>query len=210
MITQATSPYDVFLSFSISDSAVAEVVASKFSQAGLRVFDSRSLEAGSKWPDAIRDALAECAAFVVIVTRSSLKSAWFVLEFGAAMGWEKPIFPLLQDVSADELPVFLRSYQAVPIVRVQEVVEAVRRVSQPLAEAERAALARAFRNTGLPLNQLANTAPALTKVTRAFNRSTGAGYSPERILQELLRLRMGNGLVRSRRRPKKRKASPAV
>jgi hypothetical protein len=205
MIAQATSPYDVFLSFSISDSAVAEVVASKFSQAGLRVFDSRSLEVGSNWPDAIRDALAECAAFVVIVTRSSLKSAWFVLEVGAAMGWEKPIFPLLQDVSADELPVFLRSYQAVPIVRVHEVVDAVRRISQPLAESERAALVRAFQNIELPVNQLASEPSALMKVARAFNRSTGAGYSPERVLQELLRLRMGNGMPRSERRLKRRK-----
>jgi hypothetical protein len=203
MIAQATPPFDVFLSFSTTDTAVAEVVEGKFREAGLRVFNSRSLEAGSAWPEAIRDAIAECFAAVVLVTRSSLKSAWFMLEVGAAMGWEKPLFPLLHDLSADELPVFLRSYQAVPIVRVHEVVEAVRRISRPLTASERTALVRAYESTGLPADRLVDTPSALTKATRAFNRATDAGYSPERVLQELLRLRKQNGLHRvSLRRPK--------
>ncbi|MBI4718203.1 MAG: toll/interleukin-1 receptor domain-containing protein [Planctomycetes bacterium] len=188
MTAAATDHYDVFLSYAAADAPVAEVVERKLAETGLRVFSAHNLSVGSSWADAIRDALAESSAVVLLVTPTSLKSANLAVELGAAMAWKKQIFPLLQDVTVDQLPVYLRHYQAAPVSQVQAVADAVLAERSRLTPTDHQVLEELYEHSGIPADELAHKPTELAVLTRRFNRARKADLGPEQVLREFLRL----------------------
>ena len=115
-------PDHIFLSYSRNDDAACAALRSELERAGFGVFkDDRSIRAGDRWVSRLEQALADCAAFVVLIGRDGV-ARWIGAEVQVALtrhlsphddSLRLPIFPiLLGDTPPEALPPLLGLFQA--------------------------------------------------------------------------------------------------
>lgn len=185
----ATPTYDVFLSHSARDKDFAADVANRLQAEGLEPFYDASIQVGETVSQAIWDALAECHAFIVIVSSESSPDAMGMVEFGAAAAWNKPIFVLLNGPASMRLPEALQSYRAYPLNRVDEILGQIRHNLEPISDDERKVLAETYRDVNVTADQLGQSPSSLRQLVEQFNAKTQKHLSGDRLLSELLRMR---------------------
>jgi hypothetical protein len=79
-------PWQLFVSYSRSDRAIARHIADDLAARGIRVWiDEESLAVGKPWADQIRDVLKSVNAILILVSESSLESRWVQNEWSAAL-----------------------------------------------------------------------------------------------------------------------------
>lgn len=107
----------VFLSYTSADKAHARRVHRILSQRpNLHVFTTESLSAGENWESKLRDELARCEIFVVVLSPNSVDSKWVLHELGAAWALDKPILPIVTDREVfSRIPLELRGVKPVEI-----------------------------------------------------------------------------------------------
>ena len=185
----ATPTYDVFLSHSARDKDFAADVANRLQAEGLEPFYDASIQVGETVSQAIWDALAECHAFIVIVSSESSPDAMGMVELGAAAAWNKPIFVLLNGPASMRLPEALQSYRAYPLNRVDEILGQIRHNLEPISDDERKVLAETYRDVNVTADQLGQSPSSLRQLVEQFNAKTQKHLSGDRLLSELLRMR---------------------
>src|SRR5438270_9620567 len=80
--------YDVFLSYAANDAPLAIELANACRASGLEAFiDRELLPGGSKFSDALREALAESRAVLAVLSPSGL-TPFMEIEIGAAQAWK--------------------------------------------------------------------------------------------------------------------------
>ncbi|QDV38104.1 toll/interleukin-1 receptor domain-containing protein [Tautonia plasticadhaerens] len=199
-MTKNEVTYDVFLSASTLDVGVAEVVRRSFESRGLTVFSALEMKAGVRFEDVIRSAMAEARIFVAILTRASMSSANFAVEFGAALAWGKFIYLLNAGISPRDMPAWLSHYRLAPISELDQVIDAILGAIEPLSEEQAVVLGEAYGAVGVASEQLSSRPSSLDQLTQRFNRRAGTSFSPERILQEVIRLRKRGDLPKLSRK----------
>ncbi len=105
----------LFLSYSHTDFLLAtRLVTKTFEAAGFIVwFDERDLVVGSpSWREALKTAIKQADAHIVIMTPDSKPSVWVGMEYAYADAFDKPIIPILThgDMS-NAVPDYLSDYQ---------------------------------------------------------------------------------------------------
>jgi hypothetical protein len=196
--------YDVFLSYSQRDRALADDVAERLAQAGVSAF---------KWQDAVTpgtslntvllNALAESAAMIVIAAADDLINPNLLFEIGAAMSWQKPIYVVYSGDKAPRAGFSAHSITIIPIRKLDSVVRLLHHASQPLTDRQIVLLRRAYAKLGIPTDVLLTNPAAIDKFTREFNRLSQTNLSVPRLLRELLRLRKQKGLPPLKRTARK-------
>ncbi|MCA9038368.1 MAG: toll/interleukin-1 receptor domain-containing protein [Planctomycetaceae bacterium] len=189
MKATATPTFDVFVSHSSGDREFAADVAERLRAEGLQPFDGANIPLGQEISQVIWDALAECHAFIVIVSANTTPDAMGMVELGAATAWNKPIFVLLNGPASTRLPEALGSYQVYPRNRLDEVLTQIRRNLEPLSDDDRTALAETYRDLAIPADRLSQSPRALQQLTETFNGRTRKQLSGTRLFSELLRMR---------------------
>lgn len=189
MTATATPTFDVFVSHSSRDREFAEDVAERLRAEGLQPFHDASVPLGQEVSKAIWDALAECHAFIVIVSPESAPDAMGMVELGAATAWNKPIFVLLNGPASTRLPNALEHYQVFPRNRLDEVLTQIRRNLDPITDDERDVLAEIYRDLSIPADRLSQSPRELQQLVSTFNAKTNKQLSGTRLLSELLRMR---------------------
>jgi len=188
MSTQ-TLTYDVFLSCSLTEAAVAELVKRALEEAGMDVFSVSRLEAGAGFQESLWRALAESSAVVAIVhPRQTLPSS-IAVEVGAAMAWHKPVYVVHTESGNVRLPEYLGEFPTYPVSRIDDLVQAIARGSKPLSEEERSVLLSVYADMRIPTDKLLLQPAAVDDLARSFNQLCGTDISGERLVQELVRLR---------------------
>lgn len=191
-MSTATAVHDVFLSFSSRDSGIADIIVQRLSESGLSVFAFEPRESHLKSSDPIREAITECSVVVLIVTPTTLRSSWQAIAIGAAMAWEKPVFVVLEGVSGQQVPSYLRRFPLIPASKLTELVRTVQQeleAEPQFTEEDRELLRKLYVETGEPTDQLAIEPTTMASLTRKFNRTRRRRLAPDRVLQELFRLR---------------------
>lgn len=140
MTATATPTFDVFVSHSLRDRDFAADVADRLRAEGLQPFHDASVPIGQEISKVIWDALAECHAFLVIISPDSAPDAMGMIELGAATAWNKPIFVLLNGPASTRVPAALEAYQVYPRNRIDEVLTQIRRNVEPITDDERQVL----------------------------------------------------------------------
>lgn len=189
MTATATPTFDVFVSHSSRDREFAADVADRLKAEGLQPFHDASVPTGQKISNAIWDALAECHAFIVIVSPDSKPDAMGMVELGAATAWNKPIFVLLNGPASSRLPDALESYQVYPCNRLNDVLTEIRRNLEPIMDDEREVLTETYRELSVPADRLGQSPRELQQLVNTFNAKTKKQLSGTRLLSELLRMR---------------------
>jgi len=107
---------DVFISYSAKDKKLAEQIHQMVEDIGYNVFmASTSLRVGEVWSSAILDDLQEAKIVIFIASKHACKSPYVLQEVGHAIGEDKILFPLLIDITPEQLPGWLKDYYAVDI-----------------------------------------------------------------------------------------------
>jgi nucleoside 2-deoxyribosyltransferase len=205
MTAIASPTFDVFVSHSSRDREFAADVADRLNAEGLQPFYDASVPIGQEISKAIWDALAECHAFIVIVSPDSAPDAMGMVELGAATAWNKPIFVLLNGPASTRVPEALGKYQVYPRNRIDEVLTEIRRNFEPITDDERQVLMETYSNLGIPADRLSQSPRDLQELVETFTEKTSKQLSGTRLLSELLRMRKQAKLPRlnpSRRRTK--------
>ena len=111
----------VFLSYSSSDSTIANEVKAMLEEVGIApVFMAeKSILGGSAWEGEILDALREVECGVFLLTPNSESSRWVMFEAGAIWIQQKNVHPVAI-FSTEELPEPLSRWQARSFVTVSE------------------------------------------------------------------------------------------
>src|SRR5258706_7816987 len=131
--------YDVFISHSAKDAALALDLANAFRANGLEPFVTVDLPTGAKMGDFLWDALAESRALVVIVP-ASVPNPNMGIEIGAAAAWNKPTFGIISDPSVSSMPLDIPDMPLYTIGRIDEVIHKIKQSGQQLSGSDLAGL----------------------------------------------------------------------
>lgn len=189
-MTATTTPtFDVFVSHDSRDREFAAEIAERLQAEGLQPFHDASLPVGEATSNAIWDALAECHAFIVIVSPYSKPAAMGMVELGAAIAWNKPIFVILNGPASSRIPEALQSYPVYPRNRLDEILTQIRQNLEPITDAEREILIESYRELAIPADRLSQSPRKLQELAETFNAKTQKQLSGTSLLSELLRMR---------------------
>lgn len=189
---------DVYISHALRDTELAKEFVTSARAVGLEPAASLDFSATDEASDALWDALAECRAFVAIVSPPGL-TASTGFELGAAQGWNKPVFAVMTDASAKAPPALARAAIYSPTA-VDEVVKAIQVIGEPLSNYDLGVLAEIYESLRMPLDKLAVEPRYTDKLVQQFKVRSHRLVSGERLLSELLRMRKRGVLQRQSHR----------
>lgn len=105
---------DVFISHAQADQPLAEFLHRHLTHEGLSVYlASVSMPPGTRWMPAILDNLRSSTWVICLASRAACESHWVMQEMGVAIGANKKLVPIVWDLLPDELPGWMRQFQAV-------------------------------------------------------------------------------------------------
>lgn len=126
---------DIFISHSKDDSKLAEFLQRHMTQEGLSVYlASISMQPGEQWMPAIMDNLRASTWVLCLASRAACASPWVLQEMGVAIGTNKKLVPIVWDQLPENLPGWMRQYQAINLAGVsqQEAMAAFGRIAESI------------------------------------------------------------------------------
>ena len=184
-----TTSYDVFLSYSLPEAQTADLVERALEGAGLNVFSPSKFENGTPYKDTVQLAIAESQIVIVVVDPRQAPSSNTLVELGAALAWDKPIYVVTEPGNTN-LPIYLQDSQIFPVSRIDDLVQSARRdTTRNLSEDERSMLCDVYSEFGLPVDELVMTPWALKKLAKIFNSRSKTHASHSQLARELITLR---------------------
>lgn len=190
---------DVFVSHGQHDTGLAELLNRALKEQGLSTWLVSTLEPSDQFESAIRNAMAECHAVVILLTPVMLNSQWLAVEVGAAIAWNKPIYVLYDGVALEQIPAYLSQFHVLPVSQISEVVRKISESRQPLSDQDRASLLRAYQETGLSADQILLQPRAVSDLSSRYRKLARTAIPGERLVKELLRMRKQGELPRRSR-----------
>ncbi|REF97144.1 outer membrane protein assembly factor BamB [Asanoa ferruginea] len=85
----------MFISYSRSDKAYVERLATHLADAGVPVWFDHAMVPGDQWEEVIIEKINTCAAVLIVMTPESKASKWVKREISHAEGQDKRLIPLL-------------------------------------------------------------------------------------------------------------------
>ncbi len=196
-MAKSTKVYDVFISHAAVDSELARLVADACRDSGLEVAMDAALPPRRNVGDAIWDALAESRALIAVLSPQGPTPS-MAIEIGAAMAWNKPIYAVVTDPSANYAGVTLKGVPLYTAGRLADILRVIKASVQQFSEDDSLILARLYSETTATVDQLAIEPRQLERLAKSFARASGKQVDGDRLLSELLRLRKQKKLVRRR------------
>lgn len=181
--------YDVFLSYSMEDTALAETIRRSFVQTGLDVFDYTLQKAGKSLAETIWSALAVSEALVAVIPSNGELTSNAAAELGAAMAWSKPIYLIRQANVRTRTPSFLKKFEVFDVTRLSDLVIAIRSGQRPLSPKRLEVLQELYAKMETPTDQYIQDPVLLENFARRFRARTRSKLTGERLLSEMIRLR---------------------
>lgn len=191
--------HDVFLSHGVELTGEAKVIAKKFADAGLTVFQVSEIKPGYNIMEETWQALAESWAIVVLIKHGMVPPS-VALEIGAASAWHKPVYVLIEGKQEYPLPLYISGQKIFKSSEVSKVIELVSETLSPMTDDQRDVLKDAYHALGVPSDRLLQEPNLIDKLRKVLRRRAQTDISGERIMQELLRLRKTGKLPKVSRR----------
>jgi hypothetical protein len=129
--------FNVFISYARSDSGEAERLVKALRATNVAGWlDDADIAAGESVPSAVRDALKQSSAVVVLLSPRALTSQWVQFEIGAAEALNKKIIPVIVagDHLEEQLPDILKERTMID-ARHRSYTDVVREVQHALEPA---------------------------------------------------------------------------
>lgn len=129
-----------------------------------------------------------------------MRSPWVnvntqLLLLGAALGWGMPIYLLLKEgIEPSALQAPFARHPAFPLSDLEAAIDEIMRGIKPLEDRQVKRLGELYADTGVPVAKLVDDPDEMAKLARRFNRAVGTAFSPESVLQEVIRLQKRRAL----------------
>jgi hypothetical protein len=105
--------YDIFLSYSSKDQGIGRELQERLRSNGLTCFlAENSIGSGSRFTEAIREAVQQSRILLLLLTPNSVRSQWVMCEVGAFWVLNRPIVPAYTYIDLSDLPDPIRENQA--------------------------------------------------------------------------------------------------
>lgn len=115
----STRQHDVFLSYSAHDKDEAREIYNALTKVGKKCFlAEKNLQPGDRFDDEIRDSIVASKEAWILVSPSSISSAWVQREASAAWVLKKRIVPIMLRCGPSDLPEFLAVAHAIDFHKV--------------------------------------------------------------------------------------------
>jgi len=117
----------IFLSYSLTDKGYVSRLRNLLSKRrDSHVFSPEFLSAGEDFASRIKDEIARCDIFVVLLSSDSINSKWVLSELGAAWALNKLIIPVFtQSDVVPKIPLDLSNVQSVGIEYLEDHPEVI-------------------------------------------------------------------------------------
>ncbi len=103
----------VFISHSSREKWIARKISEDIEALGAKTFlDEKDIETGEPIDSTINEHLKDSDDFLLLLSPSSLKSSWVLMELGGARVLEKTIIPVLLFLGTNEIPTQISRYLA--------------------------------------------------------------------------------------------------
>ncbi len=107
---------DCFISHATADKDFVEPFVKMLERNGLEVFMAPfSIEAGTDWSDAVRNALSDSKCILFFASERACASAYVMQEVGGALFGDKRVIPIVWDMPPENLPGFANKMQALDL-----------------------------------------------------------------------------------------------
>ena len=199
----ASKPCDVFIANSTSEAPLATAIAVACRASGLEAITNVDLPLGMDTSDAVREALGESRAVIVVVTPAG-PTASMLMEIGAAQAWNKPIFGVIGDPAITHLPPLPSVVKLYPVSRIDEIIGTIQRTGRQFTDHDRSLLTELYVEAGATVDQLTLGSPLLERLAGRFNKRAGKTVPEEHLHSELLRMRKEGILKKKRSRARSR------
>src|SRR5579862_9473575 len=124
-------PYSVFISHSHQDRWIAKQwvrLIEETNKKGVRTFlDEKDIEGGDSIAEKIREGIRQCNELVVLLTPSSVRREWVVVEMSVAWGLKKRIVAILHHVSPKQMPDMSYAYKAIDLNDFEQYLDQLRK-----------------------------------------------------------------------------------
>src|SRR5947208_1524390 len=170
-MSKRTRASDVFLSYSPRNEMLAAQVKARLADEGLLVVSPRDLGNGRQLASRFREAIAESQAMVVIVSEPYVLPTNLVIEVGAALAWEKPIFVLASNADPESLPAFLQEGKVFSYQSLDAVIDSILQSKLELSERETQWLKQWYEDRKVPLDQLMARPALLDDLSARFAKT---------------------------------------
>ncbi|HUO09883.1 MAG TPA: hypothetical protein VM008_16385 [Phycisphaerae bacterium] len=191
--------YDVFLTSTTNATGLVVKVEAILIAAGLKVFSPLRVPAGANMWERLREELGASLSVVAVLGEYTHLPPSLAIEIGAALAWNKPTYALLENLAELEPGVLPADVQVLDLPHIDQVVQDVHEISQPLTAEQKQLLAEVYTDVNVPTDQLPRSPDALSRFTDRFNKATHRRWSSERLLREVLVMRKSGRLPKLRR-----------
>jgi len=107
---------DIFISHSTNDREVAKEIQDYFFKNGASAFLAPfSIEVGTKWSNEILSNLKQARVVLFLASKVACDSPYVNQELGASLMLSKKIVPVIWDMPPENLPGWVKDYQAVDL-----------------------------------------------------------------------------------------------
>lgn len=121
----------IFISHSSRDKWIAKRIAKDLEELSIDTFlDEKDLEAGDDLDEIVDIHLQSCDELLIILSPSSVNSAWVLVEVGGAKALGKRIVPILLHLGANDIPSPIGKKLALDINNIEQFYEQVKARSQ--------------------------------------------------------------------------------
>jgi hypothetical protein len=123
----------VFISYSRSDQALAHLLAYILTTGGIKCYLDRAIRAGRYFDHEIKEMIRKADVVLVLLTRSSINSAWVNQEIGFAIAHDRRVWPLAleEDLEPTGMISMTESYALLdwsnPAEAIENLLHALRR-----------------------------------------------------------------------------------
>ena len=135
---------EIFLSYGHRDAEIASKIAERFQQAGIDTeLDRAELRPGDSWWANIKEVLEDASGVLLLLSPSSVNSAYVTREYQYALSNGKPLYiALIGALPTEEIPYELRTLQYVDLTQnfdenLNQLIDAIQRQKSSLPGARR-------------------------------------------------------------------------
>ena len=154
----------IFISHSTREKWIAKKISEDLLSLGCETFlDEKDISTGAAIDDSIGKHLKESDDFLILLSETSLKSTWVLIELGGAIALGKNIIPVLLFIGVNDIPDVISKFLARDLNEINKYYEEVKKKLQGKKETRKPLPKRKYIGPTIKIGQKSRLLKTQTK-----------------------------------------------